>query len=185
MANKYTTFKALREGIPRISGAINANLKGYARASAERVKENAQGLLGHDQPFWEPITEETLARRQENDSPGPLLDTGLLRDSIIVVVRRDQSSSQNFDIEYAIGVSDSAVGMRDNGQAYFVADTAFALEFGGSPSQIPPRPFLRTALMMERDSLRAGARGAIRSALDAAIEEGGPVTGYNGRVNVG
>lgn len=90
----------------------------------EVVKKAAQGMIGHDNPMWPPLSVATVEDKAQKgfDSPAPLLRTGAMRESIVAEVGP---------------VLTLAVGSDDQVAVYQEMGT----------SRMPPRPFLSTAMI--------------------------------------
>jgi HK97 gp10 family phage protein len=89
------------------------------------VATEAKAYIGHEMPFWPPLAESTIRDKEQAGfpTPAPLLRTGELRNSI--------------EFEVDAGTLMGAVGSHD--------PVALFQEIG--TSKIPPRPFLKTAMI--------------------------------------
>lgn len=88
----------------------------------EMVAKRAKQLIGHPQPFWPPLKEETIARKARGNTP--LLETGALKDSIEITAPLEEG--------------DATVGYVGSNHPHAIFN-----ELG--TRNIPPRPFLSAA----------------------------------------
>ncbi len=91
------------------------------------IQRKAKGMMGHEQPFWQGLKPETIARKAHGNTP--LLETGELRASIEMTAPLNEGGE-------IVGYVGS-----DNPKAIWH-------EFG--TSRIPPRPFLYTAAVANK-----------------------------------
>jgi hypothetical protein len=89
------------------------------------IQRKAKGMLGHEQPFWQGLKPETIARKAHGNTP--LLETGEMKASIEMTA----PLNENGEIVGYVG-SNSIIAVYQ--------------ELGTSRG-IPPRPFISTAGM--------------------------------------
>lgn len=162
-----SSLRVMGKLMPKISWSINQEIKEMARIHAQNIEDTAKAMLGSDDQGWDPITETTRELRTNPDN-GPLLDVGYLRDSIKAVARRNLVTEYTADIVMNIGPVEGSPAYRKNGQAYDVTDAAFLMEFGGegfNGTIVPPRPFLRPALLAEEEAIRKDGMDFVRKGI--------------------
>jgi len=123
---KKMTFGQLADRLEGAGARFKAELPEALAEAGEIVKLDAQARIGHYQAGWQQLAESTQAERvrlgySAND---PLLRSGELRDAVAVRVEENV---------VAVGVGGD------------MAVIARAQEYG--TAHIPPRPFLRPAML--------------------------------------
>ncbi len=88
------------------------------------IQRKAKGMLGHEQPIWQGLKPETIARKAHGNTP--LLETGEMKASI-----------------------EMTAPLNENGQivGYVGSNSMIAVYQEMGTKNIPPRPFISTAGM--------------------------------------
>ena len=118
-------FNSLGEFAAHVA-TVQADIRAAEEAAVVKgckiVQRTAKGMIGHEQPFWQGLKPETIARKARGNTP--LLETGELRASI-------EMSAPHREVDEVVGYVGS-----NNEKAVFH-------ELG--TSKVPARPFLATA----------------------------------------
>ena len=113
---------------------VEADIKLAEEAAIVRackiVRKQARDLIGHEQPFWPPLKEATIAQKKNGNTP--LLETGEMRDSIKMMAPFHEGE----DVVGYVGSNN---------------DKAVWHELG--TRTIPPRPFLSSAASMKEKEI--------------------------------
>ncbi len=130
---------------------VQADIKAAEEAAVVQackiVKRTAKGMIGHEQPMWEGLKPETIARKKRGNTP--LLETGELRASI-------EMSAPHRQGDTVVGY----VGSNNEKAVYHELGT----------SKIPARSFLgQAAIGKEREIHEMTGR-----LIHGALVQGGP-----------
>lgn len=107
------------------------------------IQRKAKSFMGHEQDWWPPLQEETIARKAKGNTP--LLETGELRDSIEITAPVHEG-----------GITAGYVGSNN--------DKAIWHEQG--TRTIPPRPFLMAAAVQSEQKIHDMAARMVRSTME-------------------
>jgi hypothetical protein len=135
----------LLEAIARFAAAqaaVNAAEHEALEAAAQMVQNRAKGYIGHPHAWWPPLTDETLKRKDNVNSPE--LESGAMRDSI----------------EHTVEFPSAFVGSN--------SDTAVVQELGTSRG-LPPRSFLGHAAMESGEEIAKMTAKMVGSAIGATL----------------
>jgi HK97 gp10 family phage protein len=113
------------------------------------VAVEAKAYIGHEMPLWPPLAESTIRDKEQAGfpTPAPLLRTGEMRASI--------------EFEVDAGTLTGAVGSHDMVALYQEIGT----------SKIPPRPFLKTAMLASQPQAEIFFGRALETLLTPSLTE--------------
>lgn len=117
------SLRSFADFAARTSARLGVGYHAALDRGAAIVADDARSRLGHYQPGWPSLTQETIARKRQGDSP--LLETGAMRDAI----------------HHEVG------WMR----AEVYCDDPVAVFHEEGTSRMPPRPFMGPAAL-EREA---------------------------------
>ncbi len=121
---------------------------------AERVAETAKSYLGTYQPGWPPLAASTIASKTTGNSP--LLETGLLRDTISV--RKQPFPPDEVLVAYGIGSRLPRALWMEGGT-----------KWKDGSIHVPPRPFLLLALSEHEMDITESLDRTIGECIDIAF----------------